>query len=97
MQIENAITLGITALGFLITIGSFVFALGKRDSKIDVLEKRQEEDRINNKEQHKEFYECKYMAEATNGNVNRLDVDMREIKSDIKTILSRLPARNGEE
>lgn len=34
MQIENAITLGITALGSLGTIGGVVFALGKRDSKI---------------------------------------------------------------
>jgi hypothetical protein len=87
----------ITALGFLITISTFIFALGKRDSKIDVLEKRQEEDRSSNKEQHKEFYACKYMAEVTNGNVSRLDVDMREIKSDIKKILSRIPARSEEE
>ena len=70
MQIEGAITLLISALGFFVAIGTFVFALGKRDSKIDVLEKRQEEDRMSNKEQHKEFYACKYIAEVTNGNVS---------------------------
>lgn len=97
MSGETVIILATTVLGFLFTVGGVVFALGKRDSRLDVIEKRQEEDRQNNKEQHKEFYACKYMAESTNGNVNRLEEDMREIKGDIKKILSRIPARNGEE
>lgn len=31
MSLETVITLAITVLGFLITTGGFVFALGKRD------------------------------------------------------------------
>lgn len=85
-------------LGILISLGTIagvVFALGKRDSKLDNLEVRQNEDRATNKEQHQEFYKSKYLAETTDGNVSRLEGDMKEIKGDIKTILARLPERRG--
>ena len=96
MTVETAITLGITILLFLGTIGTMIFSLGKRDSRLDVIEKRQAEDRANNKEAHKDFYASKYLAEQANGNVSRLEEDMKEMKGDIKTILSRIPPR-GEE
>jgi Tfp pilus assembly protein PilO len=98
MTLELGLALGtlvFTVLGFLVTIAAFVFALGKRDAKIDELERRQVEDRQNNKEQHKEFDKAKYIAESTASSVSRVDIDLREVKKDIKTILERLPKNEG--
>ena len=94
--------IGIIAILFTIalnlgTIAGVVFALGKRDGKLDNLEARQSEDRANNKEQHSEFYKSKYLAETLDGNVSRLEEDMKEIKVDIKKILERLPERRSVE
>ena len=98
MMLELGLAIGTlvtTILGFLIIIASFLFALGKRDAKIDELERRQTEDRASNKEQHQEFYRSKYQCDQTAGDVGRLEQDVREIKADIKTILERLPKKDG--
>jgi Tfp pilus assembly protein PilO len=89
MNFESVITLVIQ----LVTIAGFVFALGKRDARLENLEKRAEEDRAKNNEQHKEFY-------ATRDSVTAVTVELREfgrrlekIETSLEEILSRLPVR----
>ena len=45
-----------TCLGLIITIATFVFALGKLVSRFEILEGRVVEDREKNSTQHAEFY-----------------------------------------
>jgi uncharacterized protein HemX len=96
---------GVAALiGLAITIGGIIFALGKRDARLDSLEKKQaedkealeermKEDREKNSAQHGEFY-------ATGRAVIEIAADLKNVgrqvdgmQTDIRELLNRIPAK----
>ena len=83
----------LTLMGFLVTIGGFVFYFGQLDIRIKNNESRLAEDRKYNEEQHKEFYVVK--TEVTQITAQFIDLDRRmsSIEASLREILSRLPNR----
>ena len=85
------IAIGVSIFGVLGTLAGVLFALGKRDAKLDALEGRCREEWERNSRQHSEFY-------MTRDTVTRIDTKfddiarrMENMEDDVKEILSRLP------
>jgi hypothetical protein len=78
----------VVALGSL--AGVFV-GLGKRDARIDTLEKRADEDRGRNSEQHKEFYETKYEVTSIGTKLADFDRRLTKVEEGIDELLRRIP------
>ena len=61
----------ITSIGFIITIGAFVFTAGKKEARIEQLEK----DVVHMKSEHKEFVKDAYEQKTVTTEVNaKLDL-----------------------
>jgi len=91
--VETLVIIG-AALAVLIqlgTIAGFVFALGKRDARLENLEKRSEEDRDKNSEQHKDFYRTSDTVISVTAEFKDFGRRLETIEGDLKEILSRLP------
>ena len=82
-----------TALGLILTIGGFTFALGQRDARIRVLEERLQEDRENNSDEHREFYASKERVAEMSTLMTEFSRRLNEIENGVKEILDRLPRR----
>jgi hypothetical protein len=96
MSIE-VIAVMISVLGFIGTIASFSVALGKRDARLDMVEKRAEEDRQRNSEQHREFYETGRAVITIAADFRNLQALVQEVKDEVGKVLDRLQAtRKGD-
>ena len=86
----------IALLGLLGTIAGLVFALGKRDARLDNLESRSKEDREKNAEQHKEFYGTNAAVIALVAKVDGLTRSVEKLEEGIAEILRLMPRRGAD-
>ena len=80
-----------TCLGLIITIATFVFALGKLVSRFEILEGRVVEDREKNSTQHAEFYVTSKNVEGLKIELVYVRKSLDEMKLDVREILDRIP------
>ena len=85
------IAIGVSLLGVLGTVAGVVFALGKRDAKLDALSERCREEWDRNSRQHAEFYTTRDTVTKIDTKFDDLARRMENIEDDVKEILSRLP------
>ena len=74
--------------GFMTSIGTVLVGAGIIISRVKTLEKRTDEDRARNAEQHREFYASRASQGERTGRMEMLlhavEKDVAEIKSDVK-------------
>ena len=92
----TAVAVVIALLGLLGTIAGLVFALGKRDARLDVLESRAKEDREKNSDQHKEFYAMRDTVSAISARFDSIEKRLDKLEEGIMEILRLLPKRERE-
>ena len=85
----------IAVLGMLGTIVGVVFSLGKRDSRLDVLEERLKEDREKNSDQHKEFYSMRETVAAITPLYEAIKERLDKVEEGVMEILRRMPNNGG--
>ena len=98
MEMGNIIALISLGISILAIIVSGIFLFGRLFERLNNVEKRSEEDRGKNEKQHEEFYLVKDNAIAMASEMKGLSRLIEDVKTDVKEILSRLPAhrRDGE-
>jgi hypothetical protein len=85
----------VALLGLLGTIAGVVFALGKRDSRLDNLEERVKEDREKNSDQHKEFYSMRETVAAITPLYEAIKERLDKVEEGVMEILRRMPNNGG--
>lgn len=73
------------------TIAGFVFALGKRDARLESLEKAFDKEQEKNSSQHKDFYATRDTVTSISVTITELTRRIGNIEEDLKEVLRRLP------
>lgn len=87
------IGLGLTVIG---TFTGFAVVWGRFTEKLSILEKRMEEDRGKNQDQHETFFVVQREQAVLASEMRGIGTQLTEVKADIKEILSRLPLHRRE-
>lgn len=91
MDVGTIIALIISGLTFLISIGGGIYMFGKFTSRMETVEKRQVEDRMDNEKEHIEFRAVEKASIALATKVDTLIENMGKVDVKIEKILERLP------
>jgi hypothetical protein len=81
----------VALLGLAGTVAGLLFSLGKRDARLEALEKAFEKEQAKNSEQHKDFYAVSDTVIAISTRFEEFGRRLGNIEDDVKEILRRMP------